>query len=92
MVFTRVKVVSMPSVIGFLIAGAFGSLARDCIKDGKILLPHVEDHSLVLGFIGGMIVGAFVGWATDGTLLAAGLSGYVGTSAIGHLLPGNIKK
>ena len=77
----------MIDVICFLVAGAFGSLARDVLKDNKLALPHIEDHSLVLGFIGGMIIGAFVGWSIDGSFTTAALSGYVGTSAIGHLLP-----
>lgn len=81
----------MIEVIGFLVAGAFGSLARDCIKDNKLKLPKVVNGELLLGFIGSMVIGAFVGWAVDGSFLTAALSGYVGISAITHLLPSNKK-
>ena len=78
---------TMPEGIGFLIAGALGAFAKDCVKDGKIKLPYKEDGSLVLGFIGGMIVGAFVGYAVDQTFVTSALGGYAGVSAIEHLLP-----
>lgn len=77
----------MPDFIYFLIAGAFGALAKDIVQDNKIVLPKKVDGELVLGFIGSMIVGAFVGWAVDQSPITALLSGYVGTSAIKHLLP-----
>ena len=82
----------MLDAAGFLLAGAFGSLARDLIKDGKLHLPYVEDKTLVLGFVGGMIIGAFVGWAIDSNFVLAGMSGYAGSSAISHLLPCKFKK
>lgn len=85
-------VVLMYEVIGYLLAGAFGSLARDCVKDNKLTLPHRENHELVLGFIGGMLIGAFVGWSVDQSFTTAALSGYVGVSAITHLLPKNSGK
>lgn len=77
----------MPEIIGFMIAGAFGALAKDCVKDGKIILPYKEGNALVLGFIGGVIVGAFVGYAVDQSFLTSALAGYAGVSAIEHLLP-----
>lgn len=81
----------MSTYIIFLVAGALGSLAKDIVQDNKIILPYRENHSLVLGFIGGMLVGAFVGWAVDQNPVTALLSGYVGTSAISQLLPSNKK-
>jgi len=77
----------MNSLIGYAVAGAIGSLARDVVKDNSIVLPKFQEGKLLLGFIGGMIVGAFVGWAIDSSYLTAALSGYVGVSAINHLLP-----
>ena len=75
------------SIVWYLVVGAFGALARDIVRDNKIKLPHVKDGEVILGSIGGMVVGAFVAWAVDQSLLTAALSGYVGTSAIAHLLP-----
>jgi len=82
----------MPNFVYFLIAGAFGSLAKDIVQDNKLVLPKKVDNELVLGFIGSMIVGAFVGWAVDSSPLTALLSGYVGASAIKHLLPSQNNK
>lgn len=80
-------VILMNQIIGFLIFGGLGALAKDVVQDNKIQLPRYENGYLVLGFIGGMLVGAFVGYAIDQSYLMALLSGYVGTSAIKHLLP-----
>ena len=80
-------VVSMDGIAYYLIAGACGALAKDVVRDNKLALPKIKDGELILGFVGGMLVGAFVGWAVDQSVLTAVLSGYVGTSAISHLLP-----
>ena len=77
----------MPIELSFLLAGAFGAIAKDIVQDGCLKLPFLKDGDLVLGFIGGALVGAFVGFAVDNSILTAVLSGYVGTSAIQHLLP-----
>jgi hypothetical protein len=77
----------MTEAVRFLLAGAFGALAKDIVGDGKLQLPYLKDGFLVLGVVGGMMVGAFVGWAVDGSLITAAMAGYVGTSAISHLLP-----
>ncbi len=74
-------------MIGYAIAGALGALARDVVKDNKLQLPRYRDGAILLGFIGGMLVGAFVGWSVDSSFLTASMAGYVGTSAIGHLMP-----
>lgn len=71
----------------YFVAGAVGSLAKDIIQDNQLRLPYVKDGYVVLGFLGGMFVGAFVGWCVDGSFLTAALGGYVGTSAISNLLP-----
>jgi len=76
-------------IIAFL-GGALGSLAKDCLKDGVLYLPYIKEKSLYLGFIGGMIVGAFVGIVVDGSFGTALLGGYVGTSVISNLVPPEI--
>ncbi len=74
-------------IIGFLASGAFGALAKDTVVDGKIKLPHRINGDIALGSVGGMLIGAFVGWAVDGSFLTAAMAGYVGVSAITGLLP-----
>ena len=77
----------MPLDLSLLLAGAAGAIAKDIVVDGRLKLPCVDGGDLLLGFIGGAIVGAFVGFAVDHSVLTAALSGYVGTSAIRNLLP-----
>jgi hypothetical protein len=77
----------MNEVAGLLLAGALGALVKDVVQDGKLSLPKFKEGDLILGCLGGMLIGAFVGFAVDHSLLTAALSGYVGTSAIKHLLP-----
>ena len=77
----------MTSPFLYLVAGALGALVKDCVKDGKIQLPFFQDGFFYMGFLGGMVIGAFVGWVVDSNLITATLAGYVGTSAISHLLP-----
>ena len=77
----------MPIEIILLLAGALGAIAKDVVQDNKLVLPKFKDGDLLLGCVGGMIVGAFVGLAVDNNPLTACLGGYVGVSAIQHLLP-----
>lgn len=79
----------MKEIIPFLIAGAFGALTKDILQDNKIKLPCIRGDEVILGTLGGMIIGAFVGWAVDHSLITAALSGYVGVAAIKNLLPTN---
>jgi hypothetical protein len=76
----------MPEFVYLALAGAFGALAKDCVEDNKIQLPYLKDGYFFMGFIGGMLVGAFVGYVVDNNLLTAALGGYAGTAAIEHLL------
>jgi len=78
----------MPIEIILLLAGALGAIAKDVVQDNKLVLPKYKDGDLLLGCVGGMIVGAFVGLVVDNNPLTACLGGYVGVSAIQHLLPG----
>lgn len=70
-----------------LAAGAFGALVKDLVQDGTLTLPKKENGAIALGFIGGMIVGAFVGYVVDGQPLTAALGGYAGSSLLTNLVP-----
>jgi hypothetical protein len=71
--------------------GALGALVKDSLLDGYFQLPYVKDKKLFLGFIGGALVGAFVGMVIDGSFLTAVLGGYTGVGVIQHLLPADTK-
>lgn len=73
-------------ILYLLIAGAIGALVKDVVEDNAIVLPKKIDRKITLGFLGSMIVGAFVGWVADQNILMAALSGYAGVSAIENLL------
>ena len=70
-------------------AGGLGALAKDLVQDNKIMLPKIKDGVFDLGFIGGILIGAFVGYAVDHSPLTALLSGYVGISVLDNILPKN---
>jgi hypothetical protein len=70
-----------------IIAGGLGALAKDCVQDNAITLPKLHDGVFDLGFIGAMIVGAFVGFIVDHDPLSAALGGYVGISILDNILP-----
>jgi hypothetical protein len=67
--------------------GIFGAMAKDAFQDGCFQLPYIKNNKLILGFLGGALVGAFVGIAIDGSFITAMLGGYVGVSVISSLLP-----
>jgi hypothetical protein len=75
-----------------LIAGGLGALAKDLVQDNCIKFPKIQDGVFDLGFIGGMLVGAFVGYAVDHNPLMAAMSGYVGISILDNILPKNENK
>jgi len=70
-----------------IIAGATGAFAKDIIKDNKVLLPKIEDGSILLGFVGGIIIGAAAGYIVDNDPITAFLAGYTGSQIIENLLP-----
>ena len=80
----------METSMVLLAAGAFGALVRTIVRHNQLVLPSFSSGVVSLGFIGGMVVGAFVGLMVDHSPLTALLSGYVGTSAISHLLPADL--
>lgn len=82
---------SLGEILTALLGGAVGSLAKDCLLDGVLLLPSYHNGKLYLGFIGGMVVGAFVGMVIDGTFTTAMLAGYAGSSIIQNLVTRRVK-
>jgi len=73
--------------ISCFLAGALGALVKDILIDGAIVLPEKVDKKLKLGFLGGMIIGGFVGWAVDQSLITAAFAGFSGRQMIEKLLP-----
>lgn len=67
--------------------GAVGALVKDILVDNKIKLPKIVEGELVLGFIGAVVIGGFVGFFVDHSLLTAFFAGYSGFSALEALLP-----
>ena len=56
----------MENIYLLFVAGAFGAFIREIIDDNQIKLPVLKDGILSLGFLGGIIIGAFAGYAIDG--------------------------
>jgi len=77
----------MIELILYALAGAIGALVKDIIENNKIQLPKKTNSEILLGTVGGMLIGAFVGYVIDKSILSAALSGFVGISAIEKLLP-----
>ena len=73
------------AVIYFFLAGAAGALVKDLLIDNTLELPKRVDGKIALGFIGGMLIGGFVGWAVDQSILMAALAGFSGTSILENL-------
>jgi hypothetical protein len=73
-------------MIDVILAGAFGSLVKDIVEDGHLVLPKCEGDEVILGFIGGIIVGAFIGFVVNGDLISASMGGYVGSSILKNLV------
>jgi len=80
--------------LDLLLAGALGALAKDCIIDNTLELPFIHDKKMYLGFIGGALVGAFIGYVVDGSFFTALMGGYTGSAVLKSLLVNgsNIKK
>ncbi len=68
------------------IGGGIGALAKDCLIDNALELPFKKDGKLYLGFIGAALVGAFIGYVVDGSLITAMLGGYSGRGVLEALL------
>ena len=72
-----------------IISGAIGSIIKDIVTDNKLTLPKKEDGSLLLGCVGGVIVGAGIGFIVDGDPITAFFAGYSGSQIIEKLIPKN---
>jgi len=68
-----------------ILAGAAGALVKDIVQDGSLVLPEKKDGKIVLGFIGGLLIGAFVGYVVDGQPLTAAMGGFTGSSLLAKL-------
>ena len=78
--------------ISIFLAGAFGALISDILKDNTLEMPKIIDGSLFLGFVGGMVIGGFAGLAIDGSLITAFLGGFTGKAIIIGLVKKNSLK
>lgn len=76
----------MIEILKFFACGALGSLVKDILEDGKIVLPRKKGAEIILGSIGGMIIGGFIGYVIDGRPISASLGGYVGHSILKNLV------
>jgi len=77
----------LTSIYFLFLSGSIGSLVRLLVESNSIILPKRITGGLAMGFIGSMLIGGFAGIVIDGSLLTAGLAGYVGASVIEGLLP-----
>ena len=77
------------SILQFALAGAIGSLIKDILKDNRLKLPAFQKGEFYLGFFGGTLVGAFVGFLVDTDFLTSLLAGFMGASLIPQLLKDN---
>ena len=60
----------------YALMGFLGALVKDLIEDNTIELPKIKDGKLYLGGIGGLIIGAIVGYLIDQSLLLTFLAGF----------------
>ena len=74
--------------IFIFLAGAFGALAKDILKDNAIEMPCIKDGKMVLGFLGGTITGGIAGYLIDGSFQTAFMAGFTGTAVFESLLKG----
>lgn len=74
------------NTLKLIVAGAVGALARDVFDDNKLVLPKFEGNTIVLGFVGGMVVGAIAGYVVDNNPLTACLGGFTGYQVLKSLI------
>jgi fluoride ion exporter CrcB/FEX len=77
--------ISTSEIIRVAIGGAIGALAKDIFVDGCLQLPEIKEKKIYLGFIGGLLIGVFVGISIDGTFVTALTAGFTGASIITKL-------
>lgn len=80
----------MESIYVLFLAGAFGALIADILKDNTLELPKIIDGKLTLGCLGGLLIGGVAGYYIDGGIFTAAMGGYVGKQVVSSLVPTNI--
>jgi len=80
------KTTKMENIYLLFLAGAGGALIKDILEEGGIKMPTFKEGTLYLGFIGGLLIGAFAGYAIDGSYLTAAMGGFSGSSVIQALM------
>jgi hypothetical protein len=70
------------------ICGIAGALAKDIFVDNAISLPKKDGEKLILGSLGGLIIGAFVGIALDGSPVNAFAAGFAGIAILQSMIDG----
>ena len=70
------------NLLVFAIVGALGAVISDMVSDGYLELPKISRGKFYPGFIGGLIIGAVVGYLVDQSLLIAFSMGYIGKEGI----------
>jgi hypothetical protein len=75
-----------------ILAGAVGALIKDIVKDNKLVFPKFEDGALTLGCLGGIAIGAAVGYLVDQNPTTAFFAGYAGSQMLESLIPGFRRK
>jgi len=81
----------MENIYLLFVAGALGAFIKEILGDNCITLPTFKTGVLNLGFIGGLIIGAFAGWAIDGSYLTAAMGGFSGSAIIQALSAKDLK-
>jgi hypothetical protein len=76
------------SIIFIFLAGAFGALAKDILKDNELEIPKFKDGKIALGFLGGAITGGIAGYLIDGSIETAFMAGFTGSAIFSSLLTG----
>ena len=83
----------MPDTFLYLFgAGLLGALIKDITHDNTLTLPKINKGEVILGSLGGAIVGGFVGFLVDHSVVTAFMSGYAGTSILTTLMLKEQKK
>lgn len=83
---------TMEQEVLIILASAFGAIVKDLVKDGKLVLPKVQNGELWLGFLSGVIIGIFAGLLVDGRPITAAMGGYFGSSVVERLMVIPIKE
>lgn len=72
------------------VAGFMGALTRNVVKNNRLILPKIENGTIILGFIGCGITGGGAGLAVGGNIITAYLAGYTGMSLISKVMPAEV--